>query len=319
MGYQFLHTILTYDDPVNIFQRTFQPAPQEACPHSGMGIIQNIQQCAFSSAIAHVSGNFQITQGFFAQSQGIILAKRHNRMEGSGRCLHDFFQIAKESPVSCGYGLAAGLLNLFRDNGPDIPFPAAGQQTTAQTGGYVVFHGPTECIRYIQHRFCRRIHRQHIKEIPLLFPAVPKPPPALASRHIGHGRCQITAFFMDINQVIIGLIRNGILIENRSRCDDLNNPALNQPSGRLRIFQLFAYCHTVPLLYEPVDVIFGRVIRNAAHGGPLFFPCVLTGQSQFQFMRCRNGIIIKHFIEISQPEKQDGILISSLYLLILIH
>ena len=59
--------------------------------------------------------------------------------------------------------------------------------------------------------------------------------------------------------------------------------------------------------------------RDAAHGYPAFGTCIFPCQRQFQFMGCRQGIIIKELIKIAEPIEKEAVLVSILYLLILCH
>ena len=59
--------------------------------------------------------------------------------------------------------------------------------------------------------------------------------------------------------------------------------------------------------------------RHAAHGRPLFQPAVPSGQGQIQFPGSDFRIFKKHFVEVSQPKKQQGPGVFLLELEVLFH
>ena len=61
------------------------------------------------------------------------------------------------------------------------------------------------------------------------------------------------------------------------------------------------------------------MIGHAAHGGLLLLGLapVPAGQGQIQLPGRQLGVLVEHFVEVAQPEKQDAVLIAFFDLLIL--
>ena len=61
------------------------------------------------------------------------------------------------------------------------------------------------------------------------------------------------------------------------------------------------------------------MVRHTAHGGLLFLglATVTGGQGQIQLLGGGAGIIVEHFIEVAQPEKQNTVLIFLFYFIVL--
>ena len=98
---------------------------------------------------------------------------------------------------------------------------------------------------------------------------------------------------------------------------------VHQPLGRGRVLGLLADGYLVALGDEPGDIRVRGVIGDAAHGDLLLEALVLVlipgGQDQVQLLGRLPGVVAEHLVKISQPEKQDGVLILFLNLQILLH
>ena len=199
-----------------------------------------------------------------------------------------------------------------------LPF-RPGHKAGPQTGSCKTGEFPVEIIGYTAHRLGRRIDGKHIKEIVPFLLFIPDTPPAFAGGHICQHCVQFLIFFQNINQVIVGLIGNGIFKKNGARRDDTDHIPLHQPLCLLRILQLLTDGHLVALLDQTVNINFRCMKWNAAHRHPSLGACVLPGKRKLQFMGCSHSIVIKKLIEIAQPVKKKTVLILVLHLFILFH
>ena len=105
-----------------------------------------------------------------------------------------------------------------------------------------------------------------------------------------------------------------------ARGDDPDHVPLDDALGQSRVLGLLADGHLVALGDKPGNIALGTVIGHAAHGRALlrvFHAPVPGGQRQLQLFRRKLRVIVEHFIEIAQPEKQQTILIARLYFVIL--
>ena len=55
------------------------------------------------------------------------------------------------------------------------------------------------------------------------------------------------------------------------------------------------------------------MVRDAAHGDPLFHTAVLSGKHKIEFPACRLSVFEKHFIEISDTVKHQRIRVLLFY------
>ena len=85
------------------------------------------------------------------------------------------------------------------------------------------------------------------------------------------------------------------------------------------VFYLFADRDLVTVLYKSGNITVNAVIRYSAHRGTLVKPAILARQNYIKFFACNDGVVKKHFIEISETVHQDIILVLFLHLNILLH
>ena len=186
-----------------------------------------------------------------------------------------------------------------------------GHKAGPQTGSCKTGEFPVEIIGYTAHRLGRRIDGKHIKEIVPFLLFIPDTPPAFAGGHICQHCVQFLIFFQNINQVIVGLIGNGIFKKNGARRDDTNHIPLHQPLCLLRILQLLTDSHFVALGHQPGNIGIHAVIGHTAHGSLLLLGLgpVPGSQRQIQLFGRQLGVLVEHFIEVPQPEEQNAVLI----------
>ena len=101
---------------------------------------------------------------------------------------------------------------------------------------------------------------------------------------------------------------HGVGIQIRSRRDNADNFPLNQSLRLLWIFYLFTDCNLISFCHQTIQICICSMIRNAAHRSTLFKSAVFSCQCDLQCFGCRQGIVKKHFIEITEAEKEDLIL-----------
>ena len=112
---------------------------------------------------------------------------------------------------------------------------------------------------------------------------------------------------------------HGVSIQIRSRRDNADNFPLNQSLRLLWIFYLFTDCNLISFCHQTVQICICSMIRNAAHRSTLFKSAVFSCQCDLQCFGCRQGIVKKHFIEITQAIKKNTVLVLFLCLQIFCH
>ena len=94
---------------------------------------------------------------------------------------------------------------------------------------------------------------------------------------------------------------------------------LHQSLGQGGVLQLLADGHLVPFFDETVDVAFGTVKRDAAHGRPFRKAALPAGEGEFQLPGHQKGVVKEHLVEIPQPEEKDLVLVLVFDLQVLLH
>ena len=111
----------------------------------------------------------------------------------------------------------------------------------------------------------------------------------------------------DGEQEIVLAGREDVRVGNRSRCDDASHLAFHELHSFLDGLHLIANGNLVSLAQQPRDVAVCGVIGNSAHGNGIVAVFVASGKRNFQFARGSYGVIEEEFVEIAQPEEQQGI------------
>ena len=103
--------------------------------------------------------------------------------------------------------------------------------------------------------------------------------------------------------------------------DDADDVPLHQALGGGGVLGLLADGHLVALGDEPGDVPVAGVVGHAAHGGALVLRLgpVPGGEGQVQLPACEEGVVAEHLVEVPQAEKEDGVLVLFLDLVVLLH
>ena len=117
------------------------------------------------------------------------------------------------------------------------------------------------------------------------------------------------AFYKHAAQIIVPVIFQHTAFNDRTGGHHPDNVPLYQALGLGRVLHLFADGHLVALGDQAGHIAFVAMERHPAHGCPLFLAAVPPGQGQFQFLGRQNCIVVEHFVEIPQTEKEDLILV----------
>ena len=136
---------------------------------------------------------------------------------------------------------------------------------------------------------------------------------------IRYGNAVAVRDINDAHDIIVpGLIKR-LGVQIRPRRHDPHDLALHDPFGCLRVFHLLTDGHLIAFGHQTVQISFHSVIRDAAHGRPLFLSAVFSGKGDLQFPGRRQRVVEEHLIKITQPVKKDAVLVLGLGLHILFH
>ena len=129
----------------------------------------------------------------------------------------------------------------------------------------------------------------------------------IACADIGNGNTEPLVDIDDAHQVVVLRLIQRLGAGNGSGGDDTDDLSLNQPLGQLRVLHLLCDRYFIALLDQPVQIIFKRMVRNAAHRRPFLQPAFFSCQGNLQFLGDGQRVFKKHLIKISQPVKQDTV------------
>ena len=131
-----------------------------------------------------------------------------------------------------------------------------------------------------------------------------------AGGNIAESKAELFAAIQAGKIVVLALLQHTAFGDGAGG-DNAGDLPLHKALGGGGICHLFADGYLVTLLHQPCDVGIHTVIRNAAHGSLLFLglTAVTGGQSQIQLPGGHLRVLVEHFIEIAQTEKQDAVLI----------
>ncbi len=119
--------------------------------------------------------------------------------------------------------------------------------------------------------------------------------------------------------VIVARLVQHTAFQHGAGCNDADDIPFDQSLRKGGILHLFTDGNLISLGNQARNIAFVTVKRDTAHGCPLRLAAVAPRQCQFQLTGCEFGIVVEHFIEISEAEKQDGIRVLLLQIKILLH
>ena len=105
-----------------------------------------------------------------------------------------------------------------------------------------------------------------------------------SGRHVAVGKTAGTVGKKRGGDVIVLLLFEHLILDDRSGRDDPDHVALHQTLGKRGILHLLADGHLVPFRDQAGNVRIDRVKRHAAHGRALGKPAVSSRQGQIEFL-----------------------------------
>src|SRR5208283_3678163 len=127
----------------------------------------------------------------------------------------------------------------------------------------------------------------------------------LPCRQIRHGNPACTLIGKDAHYISIFF---WLFWDMGSRSYYLYYCPLNNAFCRLRLLYLLTNRNFMSRLNQFRDIGIGRKIRHTAHGNRLVLASVPTCQGYLKNSRCHFCVFPKHLIEITESEKDNGIL-----------
>ena len=127
--------------------------------------------------------------------------------------------------------------------------------------------------------------------------------------HIHHRQSETVVAAENTHEIIVFLVFQTLLGNICSRSHDPDDLSLYDPFRLFRVLHLLTDRNFISLLHQFIEIGIHRMERDSAHGGPFFHAAVFSGQCDLQFPGSRQCIVKEHLIKISQPVKQNAVLI----------
>ena len=91
-----------------------------------------------------------------------------------------------------------------------------------------------------------------------------------------------------------------------TRGHDPDDTAVDKSLCLGRVLGLLAYSDLIALSHKSCNISLTAMIGHSAHRCFFLLPAGLLGEGQFKLLRDKLGIVEKHFVEVSQSEKENG-------------
>ena len=311
----------------SIQQGLFQPGAEQPAAHGGTGLVQYPQEGAFLFLATHGFRQFQIPAGiqiqFHEPAGGVVL-------QCTDMCkfiLLQGYQGFQQCAAGHGGRIKAGKTQLFQRDakmlGKGRFCPAAIKLTLP-----ALIDAAAEPMkqRVVDHRIVSTLTpTQNFRR--------GEPAQLRCGRSgIGTGggekrtggnvaKChaKFTHISIQAGEIIVPAFFQHAAFRDCAGGDDPGNVPLHQAFGGGRILHLLTNGYLVALGNQTGNVGIHAVIGHAAHGCLFFLGLVPIpgGQGQIQLPGCHFGILVEHFVEVTQPEEQNAVLIAFLDFVVL--
>ncbi len=108
-------------------------------------------------------------------------------------------------------------------------------------------------------------------------------------------------------QVVILVRAQHLRVHRGAGRDDAGDLAPDKLGGGAGNFHLIADGDAVALLDQARDVVFGGVIRHAAHRNRLALFLVARGERDFELAGGGDGVVVEQLVEVAEPEHQQRV------------
>ena len=120
-------------------------------------------------------------------------------------------------------------------------------------------------------------------------------------------------------QEVVDLGVEPLPLREGARADDLDHLAPHHALGELGVLGLLAHRHLEAGGQELADVRGGGVVRHAAQRHRRAVAVAAAGQGDVEHLGGLFRILEEHFVEVPEPEEQDGVPVPILDLKVLVH
>ena len=331
--HQLLHRVETAGNQSGAEERLLQPAAKLPFAHGRAGFVQHPQQRALFLFGTHGFRQFQIPAGIQIQphkpaffidfnllqpfqtralgaaqiTQQLAHGPDNQRLSPVAQIFFaDCVELFQHQPAAF-LGIALLIGQAFQRSGELFPDKSRGALEIQGSGIHQNFPGGKT--------------GKFTADLLLQFPVVvgQQRGMELTGGDIGKAQACLSVFHTDRGQIIVLSLIQHTVFQHGTRRHHPDNAPLYQPLCGGWVFHLLTDGHFIAFLHQPGQIGLIAVKRHAAHGRPLFQPAVPSGQGQIQFPGSDFRIVKKHFVEVSQPKKQQGPGVFLLELEVLFH
>jgi hypothetical protein len=137
----------------------------------------------------------------------------------------------------------------------------------------------------------------------------------LAGGDVGEGEAKLLTSGDDGHEVVVTVRAQHAVLNPGPGSDDLGDLPLDEASAWFA--DLIADGYFVAGVEETGGVDIGGVMGDAAHGHLGAFAHFPAGKDDLQDLGREDGVVVEHFVEITEPEENDGVGIAFLDLEVL--
>ena len=315
-------------------QGPLQPAAEHPPAHGGLGLVQHPEEAPLLLLAAQGLRQLQVPPGRQVQLHElpllIIVQVVHMAQVGFLRLV----EIAQQRPQRQSRGgvpLGQASGGLVAELGADGPFrllqlKASGAQPLHMAVELILHQTqqrPAVVGRLVHHRLRRGKPPQLVEQVLRPVRTLEGGDVGLAGGDVAHAEARAGVVQIQPRAEVGASLLQAGRVNDRAGGHHPDDVPVHQALGRGGVLGLLADGHLVALGDEPGDIRVRGVIGDPAHGDLLLEALVLVlipgGQGQVQLLGRLPGVVAEHLVKISQPEKQDGVLILFLNLQILLH
>ena len=316
--HQFFHGVLAPHNLAWAHERLLKPAADQSLAHSRFRLIQHPEQRSLLFLCAHCFQQFQIPAGVQIEPHKLGPAVKAQLRHALQACALRSLQITEQRAersrdqrlileIKRFQALSRKLLLYSRRSPAEIVFLLREEfQTRAEPLSDKSGQFPQVKRRRIHQNFTRRKTGQLIDHLLIQILALQCGGAEISCGNVGKTAADF--LFRDTertDKIIPGFVQHASF-QHRAGRDNANDIALDEALGQRRVLHLLADGNLISFLHEAGDVCFRAMKRHAAHGSPLLLAAVTPSQRKIQLAGHQFGVIEKHLIKISEPEKQDG-------------
>ena len=141
----------------------------------------------------------------------------------------------------------------------------------------------------------------------------------LACSYIAETNSKRVIFHKNACDIVVCAFFKHCVFNNGSGSDDTDYVAFYKAFCKRGIFHLFTDCYFIAFFYKTGNIRFVTVIRNSTHWRSFFLTAISSGKGKLQFFGSDFCIVKKHFVKVTEPEKQYGVFVILFYFKILFH